>query len=425
MQRNERLHPRPARPLPALLLAAGVVLAAGAHAQPAPGDAPATLRQAFAAAWARQPEARSLAARRDAAEARRQAADAWLAEPPALELSGKTDRVTGNDGGREYEIGVALPLWLPGERARAGALADAEARAAASRAEAARLRTAAAVREAWWDWQRARGEKALAEDRLASARALAEDVARRVRAGDLARADRHQADGAVAGAEAALAEAAAGLGATAQRLRALTGRPPLADGAAVAETLPGLPAGPDVLDAAHPVLDELRDRAEVARRGADLAGAQTRANPELTLLATRERGAFGESWGQALTVGVRIPFGAEPRHRAKAGLAHAEAIEAEELLRLEGERLAAERDAARQRVDAAAAQLAAAETRARLAAETRGFFDKSFRLGESDLPTRLRVELEAAEAGRQAGRARIDHAAAVSALRQALGLLPE
>lgn len=423
MHRNERLHPRPARPLFALLLAAGVLLAAGAHAQPAPGDAPATLRQAFAAAWARQPEARSLAARRDAAEARRQAADAWLAEAPALELSGKTDRVTGNDGGREYEVGVALPLWLPGERARTGALADAEARAAASRAEAARLRIAAAVRESWWDWQRARGEKALAEDRLASARALAEDVARRVRAGDLARADRHQADGAVAGAEAALAEAAAALGAAAQRLRALTGRPPPDGAAAVAEALPVLAA--DAADPAHPALDELRDRAEVARRGADLAGAQTRANPELTLLATRERGAFGESWGQALTVGVRIPFGSEPRHRAKAGLAHAEAIEAEEQLRLEGERLAAERDAARQRVDAAAAQLAAAETRARLAAETRGFFDKSFRLGESDLPTRLRVELEAAEAGRQAARARIDHAAAVSALRQTLGLLPE
>jgi len=122
---------------------------------------------------------------------------------------------------------------------------------------------------------------------------------------------------------------------------------------------------------------------------------------------------------------VRIPFGAESRNRARIGRARAEAIEAESLARLERERLAAELETARQRVDSARTQLAAAERRARLAGETRGFFEKSFRLGESDLPTRLRVELEAVEAERQAMRARVDHAAAVSALRQALGLLPE
>ncbi|HOB94157.1 MAG TPA: transporter, partial [Aquabacterium sp.] len=63
--------------------------------------------------------------------------------------------------------------------------------------------------------------------------------------------------------------------------------------------------------------------------------------------------------------------------------------------------------------------------RATLARETRGFVDKAFRLGESDLPGRLRVEREAAEADRQAARSRIDLAAAVSTWRQALGLLPQ
>ena len=61
----------------------------------------------------------------------------------------------------------------------------------------------------------------------------------------------------------------------------------------------------------------------------------------------------------------------------------------------------------------------------RLARESRGFFDKSFRLGETDLPTRLRIELEAIEAEQAFARARIDAAAAVSGLRQAMGLLPQ
>ncbi|MNW04181.1 hypothetical protein D3C71_2002340 [compost metagenome] len=67
----------------------------------------------------------------------------------------------------------------------------------------------------------------------------------------------------------------------------------------------------------------------------------------------------------------------------------------------------------------------AAQRRAALAGESRGFFDKAFRLGESDLPTRLRIDLEAFEAERQAARSRLEVGAAISQLRQALGLLPE
>jgi cobalt-zinc-cadmium efflux system outer membrane protein len=156
-----------------------------------------------------------------------------------------------------------------------------------------------------------------------------------------------------------------------------------------------------------------------------LAGVQGSANPELTLASTRERGASDESWQQTVTVGLRIPLGSDTRNRARVASANAEAIEAETQLRLERERLLAEVDTARVRVEAARAQVAAAQKRSQLAQETRGFFQKSFRLGETDLPTRLRIELEAAEAERQAARTRIELAAAVSALRQTMGLLPE
>ena len=47
------------------------------------------------------------------------------------------------------------------------------------------------------------------------------------------------------------------------------------------------------------------------------------------------------------------------------------------------------------------------------------------RFGETDLPTRLRIELEASDASRQAAVAKINYAVAISNLRQALGLLPE
>jgi len=403
-----------------LPLAWAALAATGAGAQAA-GEL--TLRQAFDAAWERQPEAAAQPAREEAAAAARRAAQGWLAEPAALELRTATDRAHGNHGAREYEAAVALPLWLPGERERAGRLADAEQQALQATLAAARLRTAAQVREAWWAWQRAALEHGLAQDRRSSARQLAADVARRVRAGDLARADQYQADGAAAQADAALADASAALAAARLGLHALAGAALPPSGGTDAELWPEAPT--DGVQAQHPALRELQARAEMARRSADLAAVQSRANPELTLGTKRERAALGEAYQGSLSVGLRIPFGGGGRADAKAATARAEAIEAESLAALERGRVAAGIEAARERAEAARAQREAADQRARLAREVRGFIEKSFRLGESDLPTRLRAELEAAEAERLAARARIDAAAAVSALRQSLGLLPD
>jgi cobalt-zinc-cadmium efflux system outer membrane protein len=390
---------------------------------------PLSLRQAFDAAWSRQPEAMALQARRDAARAQQSAAKAWTPEPAALELSNKTDRLGNNQGAREFEVGVAVPLWLPGERSSSAALADAEGAATESRATAAQLRVAAAVREAWWQWQRARIEVGTARDQLESTRLIAADVARRAKAGDLARADQHQADGAVASAEASMAQAEAGLAAARQHLRALAGAAPASSVAAMTEVGNALaePA-PDTAAAeleSHAALQELKARAAVAEKTAALAATQSRANPELILATTSDRGTYDEASRQTITLAVRIPFGGGPRFEARSANARAEATEIQAHLALERERLTAEREAARVRVEASRTQLAAAERRAQLARESRGFFDKSFRLGETDLPTRLRIEAEAADAERQAARTRIELAAAISAWRQALGLLPQ
>ncbi len=421
----------------ASLVAVAALCGTAVHAQtttamdtsPVAGSAAATagtlnLRQAFEAAWARQPEALALQARRDAARAQQSAAKAWTPEPAALELSNRTDRLGNNQGAREMEVGITVPLWLPGERDRSAALAEAEGAAIESRATAAQLRVAATVRDAWWQWQRARIEVGTARDQLENTRRIAADVARRAKAGDLARSDQHQADGAVASAEATVAQAEAGLAAAQQHLRALAGAAPASSGAGdtLAEPDPG--AAATELEA-HAALLELKDRATVAERTAALTAAQSRSNPELMLATTRDRGVRGEASQQSITLAIRIPFGAGPRFDARRANARADATEVQAQLALERERLTAEREAARVRVDASRTQLAAAERRAQLARESRAFFDKSFQLGETDLPTRLRIEAEAAEADRQAARTRIELSAAISAWRQALGLLPQ
>lgn len=392
---------------------------AGSAALAQPPATPLTLTTLFDRAWAQQPEAQSAALRRESAQAARSGASSWTAEPAALELQAKTDRPGSNQGSREYEVGVALPLWLPGERARKAALGDAEIKAVDSRRLAAQLQLAATVREAWWALQRAQTELGLAQDRLQNAERLAADVARRFKAGDMSRADQTQADGAVAQAEAAVAEAMGARDAAQAALAVWGGGAELADGAEP-EAVPG--AG---LPADHPAVADWQDQAEVARRAADLAAVQTRANPELTVAATRGREQSGERYLQTFTVGVRVPLGGGDRARAREAAARADALDAEVRARVEQDRLAADVAAASARVKAAQAQREAMARHAALARDARGFVDKAFRLGEADWPTRLRVELDAVQAERQLARARIDAAAAVSTLRQALGLLPQ
>lgn len=383
------------------------------------------------AAWALQPEALAAHERVRAGRARREAASHWTAEPPAVSLSAKSDRFNGRDGAREYEAGVALPLWLPDERARTARLAEAEEGADQGRVAAARLRTAGQVREAWWQWLRAQAVLGQALERLKSAEALAADVARRVQAGDLALVDRHQADGATASAQASVAEAEGALEGARLALGALVATEGL-PWAASPEAQPRggapepVPTAPEAIAAmdAHPELIALRRKAEVARRAAELASVQGRANPELALLTTRDRGGRGEAYQQSVTVALRIPFGGGSRYEARVSSALADAAEAEAQLEREQARVRAQAAAARARHAAAQAQWEAARKREALAAATRGFVQKSFALGGTDLPTRLRIEQEAADAALEAVRARLDRDAAVSGLRQALGLLP-
>lgn len=400
----------------------------------APAPAKLTLGTLFEAAWLRQPQAQSYTSRLLAAESTKAANSAWTADAPALLLQGKTDRPGSDAGNRELEVGVALPLWLPGQRQRAVAVSDAHALVLENSLKAQRLHVAGLVRGAWWQLQRTQAELELARTRVSHARQMASDVARRVKAGDLARADQHQAEGALAQAESALAEAVGASEASLHELRGLTGLPDLAPEQLVATAegdvaapLPSLAAlaSNALAEDRHPLMAEARAQHTMASAQAELAASSRRANPELTLLATRSRGQAGDPYQQSVTVGLRFPFGAGPRADAKQAEALANAQEAQAMTRQLQAGLQAQAASALARLRSTHAQWQATQRQAQLAHESRSFFEKSFHLGETDLPTRLRIEQEAVQAQKALNRARIDVAEAWSAWWQTMGELPK
>lgn len=391
---------------------------AAAQADPPPESAGSvTIRSVVAAAWERSAASRATEARRDLSQARRSAADGWMAGPPSLTLLHTTDRPNRNDGAREVEAELEVPLRTPGVRAAGAATAEAEATLIEGELAAARLRLAAEVREAIWSLRLARTEIDANERRVAQADALATDVERRVRAGELARVDANNARAAVLVAKAALAEAVARMQREQGVYVALTGNAPVP-----ADTESLTASGGDF--DAHPLLIAARDTADLARARLHEASTATRDHPELILGVKRERGDFGERYANTTSVGVRVPFGSEARNRPLIGAANAEVIEAETTTTLLRERLHAETEAARTELEQAQKAEAFAAERARLAADSRQLLAKAFELGQIDLPARLRAENEAFEADLAFSRARLESGRAVSRLKQAYGLLP-
>lgn len=389
------------------------------------------LKSLYEIAWERQPESKSYQFRVDAALAKQKIASSYLASPASIEVAQKTDRTNSNQGASETIAGLGIPLWLWGERVSSIGLADAEYKRLLSQYLLIQLKVAAEVRDAYWSYKRSSVELDLSKSRLQNAKALSLDVEKRFRAGDLSRADLHQANGALANAEASLAEAQANFINAEQKVRSLLGVGMVEKSIKTgllnqpAEPIPKVPDNLSSLDFNLPVVAALLDQLEVAKKAVSLAKAQTRSTPELQLLTTRGRDVYGVPFQQSITLGIRIPFGSDSRYQNKLATTTAEMVEAESQLALERERALSNIESSALLVKTARLKADSSEKRAVLANETRSFFEKSFRFGETDLPTRLRIELEASDASRQAAVAKINYAVAISNLRQALGLLPE
>ena len=375
-----------------------------------------TLRAAQDAAWLRAVAARETEGQRRRAEADRAVASSLWAAPPSLAMSHRDDRLQRHAGRRETEIGVAVPLWLPGQRTARAGTAEAAAAQAQAAEQVARLRLAGDLRESAWQVAALQAELAQTDTQAQSLKQLADDVERRVRAGDLARAD-------ALAAQAEQLAAAALKTDVQQRLQAARSRWTLLTGLT---TAPDLTADTATEEPAttHPELQFASLSTELARRRVELVRLSRRDAPELTVGVRQDTPSRSESSQGSLVIGLRLPFGTDDRNRPLEAAALTEfdvARTHEQRLR---ERLGSDIAAARDAQRSAQSQLDAESARAQLLRERATLIDKSFRAGESPLPDLLRALAAAAQADSAAVRQTAALGLARARLQQALGLLP-
>jgi cobalt-zinc-cadmium efflux system outer membrane protein len=378
--------------------------------------APPTLSEAFASAWARQPEALADPELRAAATARSRAATSPFAESPAVVLREFSDRWRDDVGAREVEVELEAPIRLPGAWSAARNVASADEAGYVASLDVTKLQVAGEVRMRWADARAAVARAAVAGRRAAAASALAEDVQRRVRAGEMSRAEGNQTDGAARLAEAELHTARAAAARALRAWQVYTGLEQLPE---VAESVSTFDA-----EAPHPAVVSASARSDAAAARARMASVERVGMPELTLGMRRERPASGVDYEDAILLGVRMPIGGFARQRATVAAARGEAAAAAGTVERSRALVDAERASARAALDAAQAVERLAAERDALARETLQLYTRAFALGEIDLATRLRVQNERYDAEFDLEIARIENARAISALNQAIGVLP-
>jgi outer membrane protein TolC len=375
-----------------------------------------TMKALLEQAWQRSAAGRSQPARAEEAEATRAQSRSWLGSAPVLGLAQRSDRWNDGRGQKENEASLAATVLLPSQVSARRAYADRLLDDAGSQLAKARLDLAGELRSRFWDLASAQAVLAERESHVKHMGELADEVARRVAAGELARSDSLLAQQELSTARILAAQAGSATRTAMARLQQLTGSAHLP--APVAETLADLAAAQD------PRLAAAAAAERKAAAALDLVRANSLPAPTISLSWRHEREAALAAPERSVGLAIQLPLGSAGRNRIAAAqaLAQKEASAAEHALLVQNAQVA--RELAAGTLEDARNAVQAAEQRAAAMREYSQLIDKAFHLGERGLTDLVRAHILAheAEIGLRQQQAAVGRAHAE--YNQAAGVLP-
>lgn len=377
-----------------------------------------TLASVVEKTFERNPQQQVLRAGSQVVEAKNIHASSLLPAAPAISVRHQNDKIGSGRNQREWEAGLEIPVWLPGQRsARVAVATDAQTELSASRA-GLKLILAGQVRDALWDIAMQTGYVDLAQSRFNAAEALQRDVQKRYKAGELAKTDFMLAQNETLQAQTLLLRASAELKHAEHRYWMLTGLKELP--AKQDEPL----SGKAELDDNHPLLIEAASRVGLAQVERNLVQVEKRENPQVTVGGRYEQGAFDTAYNASVGVALRVPFSYGARTapmlaNAEMGLANAMSERDKLLLVLQAAQHEAEHN-----LEVTHAELKIVETQNQLAQENLRLAKKAFALGESDLVALMRIQALAQEAERNLRNRQTQLQWDTARYNQAVGVLP-
>ena len=336
----------------------------------------------------------------------REQAGSLLGGDPSLILLAKSDELIGTDRGyQEYEAGVSLPLWLPGQRGARRAIADSLDGQAEGELKLVTWQVTGKVLERAWDLRLALGSQQQARHQWQSAKGLQRNIARRVQAGESPRGDRLMAEQETLSREAALDDAVAEVEHARLAWRSLTGLEGLPVN--LEQAAPRSSQAADSINNNHPRLLAALSDSGTAQAERNDTSKNRRARPVLTFYAKRDRGFREDPYTNSVGAEISIPFGSGAHSAPGLAEAEAELTTAQAMLAQVERELKLDQHQAEHALEQAERRFTSAGRRDTLARSRVKLSQRAFELGESDLYQLLLARQQAADSAQQLDRSKL------------------
>jgi len=283
--------------------------------------------------YERHPALHNELAQQQQINANTELANATFSDVKSINLNHQNDAIGSTDGLQEWEASVDMPLWLPGQKMQQLGLSDTMSAELPAYKQQIRLDASAKVRELVWNVVLANNTKLQAHQIWQAAIKLEQDVAARVKAGELAGTERLLASTNVLDMHGRYILAEAELEHTLSSYQHLTGQTALPEHyeeqLAKDNALDQQHHSLASIDAQHPSLMLLEQQINTLRAQQGLAYFDGAVNPSVSIGVRREKGGHGESFNNSIGVGISFALNDDVYRRPAIANAAKELADAE------------------------------------------------------------------------------------------------
>ena len=350
------------------------------------------------------------------AKALKRQASGLLTSSPILSINHQNDRLISNQGLREWESSLSLPLWMPGEKSASKQKARMSEEEAKVYDEIVLLQLTGEVREVLWNLHLAAAALDQSRKNLINTESLTADINRRIAAGNLPKQNALLSEGDVMTRQMELLNAEADYIDAARQYENLTG---LREMPAYFEEV--VAEGLKPKD--HPSLKLYRAKIDFLQAAYMATRKSLGSNPTFSVGVKRERAMLQDRYIGPIGFGLTMPLGGGAVMTSKRMAA------ALELAEMERDGVLLERDyrlrlhEAEHELEVCALKMPLSAQHFNMAKENLRLSKKAFDLGETDLIDFLRVQEQSMSSSYDNIKIKIECKRAISRHNQTKGVL--
>jgi outer membrane protein TolC len=377
-----------------------------------------SLHQVVEKTYQRNPRLEVIQARLHHVEALNVKAHSLWESDPAINVTHYNDELMNSNGLQEWEVGMQMPLWLPGQKAARQKTAEQEREVVNASESALKLEIAGIVRELLWNIALTKNRQSVAEKEWEIVQKLEKDVSKRVELGDLAESDSILAQQESLSKEAAFRIASQEYLHAQHRYEMITGLNQLP------ESFEEIADDDLSITTDHPALRESYEKVANSTVQRDQVIIEKRENPSVFIGTRHERGMSSDNFANAIGLSISIPLGLSSQTTPKLTAAEVNLSENRSQMEiLHRELNIAIQDASRE-LSSIIGQYDFAHRQNELSKRNLVMSRKAFSLGESSLLDMLRIQAQAFAAERNMHQKQLEVGLYTARLNQAKGLIP-